>query len=242
MPAGGLILPDWHTSAEGKQTFTALLDKSTNKRRSFAVLEKPVFTTAVIPDVFQYKIFISGKTGVGKTAAAAKLSANKVSRTHFETPGIQVSTVYWPARLTQVDHTVLFKLQLWDVGENALKRFDYMLPACMDRADGIIFMFSFVDKSSFNDLPHQMTRISADKVCRFVIGTKLDLQGQNEVTQQDVFDFEANWSLKVLSVRNIFSAYSRPGRDDIGDVAPVLNHLCEHLWRRDQVLAGKIPK
>jgi len=55
-----------------------------------AVLEKPVFTTAVIPDVFQYKIFISGKTGVGKTAAAAKLSANKVSRTHFETPGITV--------------------------------------------------------------------------------------------------------------------------------------------------------
>ena len=42
----------------------------------------------------------------------------------------------------------------------------------MDRADGIIFMFSFIDKSSFNDLPHQMTRISADKVCRFVIGTK----------------------------------------------------------------------
>lgn len=54
------------------------------------VLEKPVFTSAVIPDVFEYKIFISGKTGVGKTSAVAKLSANLVSRTHIETPGITV--------------------------------------------------------------------------------------------------------------------------------------------------------
>lgn len=53
---------------------------------STALLEKPTFGS-VIPKVFEYKIFVCGKSGVGKTSVVAKLSANKVSSNHFETPG-----------------------------------------------------------------------------------------------------------------------------------------------------------
>ena len=51
------------------------------------MLEKPVFSLGLVPEVFEYKLFISGKCGVGKTAAVAKLTANNVPTSHCETPG-----------------------------------------------------------------------------------------------------------------------------------------------------------
>jgi len=57
------------------------------------MLEKPVFSLGSVPEVFEYKIFVSGKCGVGKTAAVAKLTANKVPTNHCDTPGnIDIST------------------------------------------------------------------------------------------------------------------------------------------------------
>ena len=50
----------------------------------------------------------------------------------------------------------------------------------MKDCDGVLFMFSFVDKSSFNDLPHQIARVlgfdgDTSKLAQFVIGTKYPL-------------------------------------------------------------------
>ncbi len=49
-----------------------------------------------------------------------------------------------------------------------------MFQACKDGADATLFMFSAVDKSSFEDLPQQMSRIldPVENLCKFIIGTK----------------------------------------------------------------------
>ena len=44
------------------------------------------------------------------------------------TAGIQTSTVYWPAKMADIDKIVMFQLQFWDAGENALKKFDHVMP------------------------------------------------------------------------------------------------------------------
>ena len=41
----------------------------------------------VAVDTVPYKIFISGKTGVGKTALAARLAGMQIPSTHYETTG-----------------------------------------------------------------------------------------------------------------------------------------------------------
>lgn len=63
-----------------------------------------------------------------------------------------------------------------------------MFQACKQQMDGVILLFSFTDKSSFNDLPHHMTRllITNEDVCKFVIGTKYPFfhnQGRPKVFQ-----------------------------------------------------------
>lgn len=245
---------DWLETKAGQDIYSSLLQKSAaHNRKLFTFLERPTFDPQTNISDFEYKLFISGRSGVGKTSTVAKLSANPVPTVHSETPGIQTSIVYWPAYVKTIDKTILFKLQIWDCGENALKKFDHVLPACKDKADGVIFTFSFSDKSSFDDLPQQMSRIvsSDDNFCRFIVGTKVDVP-QSEVTQTDVEEFEDAWKLPILSVQNTPDHHNHHhgnsmatggdfGRTELRDIAPLLNYVCDELWKRDQILASNIP-
>nr|KAF6443399.1 ciliogenesis and planar polarity effector 2 [Molossus molossus] len=155
---GSVIVPDWHESAEGKEYLACILRK--NRRRVFGLLERPVLPPAVAVDTASYKIFVSGKSGVGKTALVAKLAGLEVPVVHHETTGIQTTVVFWPAKLQVSDRVVMFRFEFWDCGESALKKFDHMLPACMEKTDAFLLLFSFTDRASFEDLPGQLTRIA----------------------------------------------------------------------------------
>ena len=58
------------------------------------------------------------------------------THTYFNVSGIQISTTYWPAWMTDVEKLVVFKLQFVDAGENALKKFDHILPVSVDFCSG----------------------------------------------------------------------------------------------------------
>ncbi|KAJ8320474.1 hypothetical protein KUTeg_002061 [Tegillarca granosa] len=190
-------------------------------------------------------MFFVGKGGVGKTSTVAKLSGNSLPSMHSETPGIQTTTIYWPGKIKQLNRSVIFQLQLWDAGETALKKFDHILSACTSKTDAIIFLFSFVDKSSFEEVSQQITRYSGpkDNTCK-LSGVfhcldsllRFDQYAHSEITQRDIRDFEQNWKIPILKIRNIPESEAR---SDFNDVAQVLNILCEHLWHRDILLAGK---
>ncbi|XP_072831409.1 ciliogenesis and planar polarity effector 2 isoform X2 [Vicugna pacos] len=89
--------------------------------------------------------------------------------------GIQTTVVFWPAKLQASDRVVMFRFEFWDCGESALKKFDHMLPACKDKTDAFLFLFSFTDRASFEDLPGQLARVAGEApgVVRMVIGSNL---------------------------------------------------------------------
>lgn len=237
---GSLLDMEWlKGSPEGREMISSVLERNQLKRKTFGLLEKPVISQHVTADTeVKYKLFFVGKSGVGKTSTVAKLSGNSLPSMHSETPGIQTTTIYWPGKIKQLNRSVIFQLQLWDAGETALKKFDHILSACTNKTDAIIFLFSFVDKSSFEEVSHQITRYSGpkDNTCKLVIGTKFDQYAHSEITQRDIRDFEQNWKIPILKIRNIPESEAR---SDFNDVAQVLNILCEHLWHRDILLAGK---
>ena len=49
------------------------------------LLERPPLSPHV--EEASYKLFIAGKSGVGKTATVTKLTGNELPKTHCETPG-----------------------------------------------------------------------------------------------------------------------------------------------------------
>jgi GTP-binding protein EngB required for normal cell division len=51
-------------------------------------LEKPTPPAQYVTEEYAYKVFISGKSGVGKTSTVAKLTGNEIPALHSETPGM----------------------------------------------------------------------------------------------------------------------------------------------------------
>ncbi|XP_044277141.1 ciliogenesis and planar polarity effector 2 [Varanus komodoensis] len=246
VPAGSVLVPDWHKTQEGKGYFGTLLQR--NRRKSFGLIERPVLPPQEATDIASYKIFVSGKSGVGKTALVARLAGLEMPWVHHETTGIQTTIVYWPAKLRESGRALFFKFSFWDCGEAVLKKFDHILPACTERVDGFLFLFSFTDRASFEDLPNQICRIAdgAKNAVKIVIGTKFDQFAHTDVTEHNVATFRHAWRLPVLRAKSINTprmgdGQSLDGYARLSDVAHLLNGLAEHLWRQDQAVAGLIP-
>ncbi|XP_052819461.1 ciliogenesis and planar polarity effector 2-like [Mya arenaria] len=235
---GTYLQHDWQTTGEGHDMLSCLFIRNKQRLRTFGLLERPPLAAHL--EEARYKIFVAGKSGVGKSATVAKLTGHDIPKTHMETPGLQTSTCFWPGKIIDVNKVTLFHLQFWDAGEMATKKFDHVLSACTERVDCILFLFSLVDKSSFDELHALISRLSTpnSNVAKLVIATKCDQHAHSEVTQRDIRDFEKAWQIPVLKVKNIPDI----NQSDINDTIHTLNSICEHLWQRDLILAGKIPK
>ncbi|KAM8796345.1 ciliogenesis and planar polarity effector 2 [Eudromia elegans] len=213
--------PGWLLSHEGRRHRDALMHRQ--RRRLFGLLERPALPPALAADTVAYKLFVSGRSGVGKTALVAALAGAAVPPAHHETLGIQATSVYWAAKARRSGRPLLVRLDLWDCGEAALRKFEHILPACKEEADGVLFLFSFTDRASFEDLPAQMARVLQpdENLLRVVVGTNLagfDLSPQAAVAERDVAALARAWR-----------------------VPPLLDALVERLWRRDQAAAGVLP-
>ncbi|KAF4525491.1 hypothetical protein B566_EDAN002351 [Ephemera danica] len=230
-----ILSTDWQLTAEGETILQNFYDPQTAGRKLFGkfkakhsgVLEKPS-----LPSNFEevsYKIFVAGKAGIGKTTTTARLAGTVCpSSAYVETMGIRQTIVYWPAKIR--DRIVLFKLHLWDAGENSIKKYSHILPACTDKADAVLFVFSFMDQSSLADLPKYMAQLMklTENPASIAIGTRYDADSEMEIDASEVLEFEQRWRTPVLRINN-----ARPCEmSEVHEVAPILNLICERLWMR----------
>ncbi|XP_048375514.1 ciliogenesis and planar polarity effector 2 isoform X1 [Sphaerodactylus townsendi] len=126
VPHGCVVDPDWHKSPEAERYLGAALRR--NQRGPWGLLERPVLSPQEAADVVSYKVFVSGRSAVGKTALVASLGGLQVPSAHHETTGIQTTSVYWPAKLRESGRPLFFKFTFWDCGGSVVKKFDHILP------------------------------------------------------------------------------------------------------------------
>lgn len=167
-----MVEPGWLLSPPGRPFLASILHK--NQRRVFGLLERPALPPALSVPTATYKLFVSGRSGVGKTALVAALLGSPAPTSHRETLGIEVSTLFWPAVPLGSERPVLFQLRFWDCGESALRKFEHLLPACREEADAVLLLFSFTDRASFEELPARLARVlqPSEDTLRVVVGTR----------------------------------------------------------------------
>ncbi|XP_049815284.1 ciliogenesis and planar polarity effector 2-like [Schistocerca nitens] len=228
LSVGNIISLDWHSSAEGETMLQHFYNPQTTGRKTFGILERPSIASNV--EEVSYKLFVTGKSGIGKTATVARLAGSRCRIPHTETHGIQKSNIFWPVKIW--DKIILFKLQIWDAGENAIKKYAHIFPACRDKADAIVYIFSFTDPNSLAELPQQMARtaLQGENPACIAIGTRYSVQERGETLSTEIKDFEQKWQVPVLRIDNRWAG----DRGEVHEVAPILNIICERLWVRDQ--------
>ncbi|KAJ7394455.1 rheb-like protein [Desmophyllum pertusum] len=231
MPRGSIFHFNWQETAEGREFLGGILHR--NRRKTFGLLEAP----SLPPQ-------LSIETLLGQ----------EIPSFHVETPGIQTSVVYWPAKVT-VEQTnnhvvcvfifsivcgtqncgipqvlketallkenqkvVMFKLQFWDCGEHAIRKYDHLLPALKEKADAALFLFSFTDRGSFDDLPNQINRVldQEDKILQIAVATRypfiLITVKLSDFTEQEIREFEEQWQVPVLRIANVTGKRLADGR------------------------------
>ena len=232
MLRGSVISYDWYKSAEGQGVLAQLTDPTTGYRKLFGLLEQPSLPPSI--PVHQFKLFLVGRTGSGKTCMVSWLAGLPGwSSTTGESPGVRVSQLYWPCLLAPPRPAlVTFKLQLWDAGDGAVRKYGHVYPVCRDGASGVILTFSFTDRSSWEELPALIQRTiggggeGVESILPIVVGTKFGNVTENEVSQEEVAEAETNWNIPIIKVRH--STSHTPS--SLPEVATALNTICEQLW------------
>ncbi|KAM0724470.1 Ciliogenesis and planar polarity effector 2 [Formica fusca] len=225
---------NWLASAEGESLVHHFYVNSSKKRRFYGILERPSLPSSI--EEVTYKIFMIGRSGVGKTSVVSKLAGTLESNNYTETNGIRKTNVFWPVKIW--DKVVLFKLQFWDTSESSIKKYNHILPACKDKVDAMCSVFSFDDASSFNDVPYLMNTMTAikEKPANIVIGTKFKPWSSCVIDDAQIKEFEDKWKVKIIKI----DASKLSVKSEIFDCSYQLNAICNILWNRDKEFISKL--
>ena len=121
---------------------------------------------------------------VGKSATIHRLTGQFIHSEMKPTTGAQVTLLYWPGKcaVTQqetvikcptvrtrpsvhrslmiVVKIIMFKLELWEAGSGITGRFENLEQ--MDSPDAVVFIFSSLDRNSFDSLPDLIQQINSE--------------------------------------------------------------------------------
>jgi len=144
-----------------------------------------------------------------------------------ESPGVRTTQVYWPARVA--GKLLLFRLQLWDAGDAAVRKYGHVYPVCREGASGVLLVFSYTDRASWEELPGliQRTVMQDPGVLPVIVGNKFGNPADNEVSQSEVSEAEASWSIPIVRIRH---QSQNPAPGALPEVAAALNTICEQLY------------
>ena len=210
---------------------------SHGRRKQFGLLEKPSLPPNKNISFVKYNIFLSGKAGVGKSSTVHNLLGTPHIKASSYSAGISIGLVYWPVRLISTGQILFFTLNFWDAGDYALKKFEHILPACIDNVDCIMYTFSFIDRHSFNEITQNHNMLSHQNYkkepLRIILGTKADKYSESDITDDELKSLSDQLQANVLRIQNV----EANTKENFVKNSTFLNSLCDFLWLRDEKIA-----
>jgi len=223
---GTVLDQEWYKSREGNGLLASLTNPTTGHRKLYGLLEQPPLPPSI--PILPFKLFLVGRAGVGKTCTASWLAGLPGwSYQLGESPGVRTTQVYWPARVA--GKLLLFRLQLWDAGDAAVRKYGHVYPVCREGASGVLLVFSYSDRASWEELPGliQRTVMQDPGVLPVIVGNKYGNPADNEVSQAEVAEAESSWSIPIVRIRH---QSQNPAPGPLPEVAAALNTICEQLY------------
>ena len=140
-----------------------------------------------------YKIILVGDSGVGKTCLLSMYVKGMVEQT---IPTIAVE--FCTKEIELYDGTKI-KVQLWDTAGQ--ERFKSLAMTYYRKAFGILLLFDVTKRSSFNACINYLEEVrnNSDKKCViYLVGNKIDLEDQRQITKEEAEDFAKKENIKYI--------------------------------------------
>ena len=142
-----------------------------------------------------FKIVLSGDSGVGKSCILLRFADDTFTENFYTTIGVDFRfkcLIYKGKKI---------KLQIWDTAGQ--ERFKTVTSAYYRGADGIIIVYDQSEKTTFehiNNWIEDISKYTNEEPIKIVLGNKNDLIDKNEVSDDDILNFENKTNIPVVKV------------------------------------------
>ena len=142
-----------------------------------------------------FKIVLIGGSGVGKSCILLRFADDTFTENFYTTIGVDFRfkcLIYKGKKI---------KLQIWDTAGQ--ERFKTVTSAYYRGADGIIIVYDQSEKTTFehiNNWIEDISKYTNDEPIKIVLGNKNDLIDKNEVSDDDILNFENKTNIPVVKV------------------------------------------
>ena len=147
----------------------------------------------------EYKMILVGDSNAGKTSLFRKISKNAFNEKMVSTIGIDKTTLEYEINIKENEKEVKKNIQILLFDTAGQERYLSSTKSYYKRANGVILLYSIIDKSSFVNLTKWLNEVNKvldnkkGKYLIFLIGTKYDIVKDNEdlrqVTVNEASDF-----------------------------------------------------
>ena len=147
----------------------------------------------------EYKMILVGDSNAGKTSLFRKISKNVFNEKMVSTIGIDKTTLEYEINIKENEKEVKKNIQILLFDTAGQERYLSSTKSYYKRANGVILLYSIIDKRSFDNLTKWLNEVNKvldnkkDKYLIFLIGTKYDIVKDNEdlrqVTVNEASDF-----------------------------------------------------
>ena len=158
-----------------------------------------------IPDC-RARIILLGNCNVGKTSFTRSFT-ELFDLNYTPTVGVEYGTA-----TTLIDNKVCIKCQIWDTAGN--EKFASIIKCYYKNIAGVIIMFDITNKSTFNNCNYWVNEFNNNKnsdkyISKWLIGTKLDMEGKRVVSTKDaqVFAKKIGFNYMEISTKRKINTY-----------------------------------
>ena len=138
----------------------------------------------------EYKMILVGDSNAGKTSLFRKISKNVFNEKMVSTIGIDKTTLEYEINIKENEKEVKKNIQILLFDTAGQERYLSSTKSYFKRANGVILLYSIIDKSSFDNLTKWLNEVNKvldnkkGKYLIFLIGTKYDIVKDNEDLRQ----------------------------------------------------------
>ncbi|KAE8894005.1 hypothetical protein PF005_g14007 [Phytophthora fragariae] len=164
------------------------------------------------------KVIVVGNGNVGKTSMTTRYAKGKYTGTYKKTIGVDFMEK--TVELRDLDETI--NLMIWDTAGQ--EEFDTLTSRYYKGAGAVIYVFSTVDRASFDDLPKWRRKVEEEcgQICSVMVQNKIDLEDEAAMTRDEVEDMADYLNMRL---------YRSCVQDNI-NVGEVFRYLCRRFLKR----------